>query len=415
MRCLVIGLNYPPESTAGPYTADLAVHLKQCGHEVTVSTGFPTAPSWKVWDGYEGRWWMREVIDGVPVLRTYLYVPKDPRKTIQRILFDTSFAISSFIGQLFSKPVDLIVVVSPPLQIGLTGWLLGLLKGAPFFFHIKDLVPDAAVAVGMLDEGKWPVRLGRAMERFVYKRAKGIGVISPGFRSNLVAKGVPPEKIAILPDYIDPKQIQPGPLVNGFRSAHGIRPESFVVMYSGSVAAKQGLQTLLDAADRLRSVQDIVFYVIGEGPYLSELKTMHHSLGLPNLHFLPLQPREAMSKQFAAANILVVTQKKTVTDMVFPNKLLFYMAAARPVLAAVSATSETGRFITENRVGMVVPPEDPQALAAAIQALKADFQNAQQLGQNARQVCMSHFDRKTVLTKFGAHLEKLAERPVKTT
>jgi colanic acid biosynthesis glycosyl transferase WcaI len=175
------------------------------------------------------------------------------------------------------------------------------------------------------------------------------------------------------------------------------------------VAAKQGLQTLLAAADRLRSIQDIVFYVIGEGPYLSELKTMHRTLDLPNLHFLPLQPREAMSKQFAAANILVVTQKKTVTDMVFPNKLLFYMAAARPVLAAVSASSETGRFITENRVGVVVPPEDPQALAAAIELLKADFQNAQQLGQNARQVCIRHFDRKTVLAKFGSHLEKLVD------
>jgi colanic acid biosynthesis glycosyl transferase WcaI len=410
MRCLVVGLNYPPESTAGPYTADLAVHLKRCGHDVAVATGFPTAPSWKVWEGYEGRLWMREVIDGVPVLRTYLYVPKDPRKTLQRVLFDTSFAISSLIGQLFSKSVDLIVVVSPPLQLGLTGWLLGVLKRAPFFFHIKDLVPDAAAAVGMLDERGWPFRIGRAMERFVYRRAKGIGVISPGFRANLVAKGVPAEKIALFPDYIDPRMIQPGPLVNGFRSAHGIRPESFVVMYSGSVAGKQGLETFLETADRLRAENDIVFYLIGEGPYLSELKVMHRKLGLSNFHFLPLQPRETMSKQFAAANALVVIQKKTVTDMVFPNKLLFYMAAARPVLAAVSASSETGRFITENRVGLVVPPEDPQALAAAIQQLKADFQNAQQLGQNARQVCIRNFDRETVLADFGAHLEKLAAR-----
>jgi colanic acid biosynthesis glycosyl transferase WcaI len=410
MRVLVIGLNYPPESTAGPYTADLAVYLKRCGHDVRVATAFPTAPQFKVWDGYEGRLWMKEVIDGVPVLRTYLYVPKNPRKTLQRILFDTSFAISSLIGQLFSKRLDLIVVVSPPLQLGLTGWLLGILKRAPFFFHIKDLVPDAAAAVGMMNENGWAFRLGRAMERFVYKRAKGIGVISPGFRANLIAKGVPAEKIAIFPDYIDPQTIQPGPLVNGFRSTHGIGPESFVVMYSGSVSGKQGLQTLLEAADRLRSERDVVFYVIGEGSYLDELKAQHRKLGLTNVHFLPLQPRETMSKQFAAANTLVVTQKKTVTDMVFPNKLLFYMAAARPVLAAVSASSETGRFITENRVGVVVPPEDPQALAAAIQQLKTNLQNAQQLGQNGREACIRQFDRSTVLAKFGDHLERLAAR-----
>jgi len=411
MRVLILSLNYRPESTGiGPYTAELAVYLKQCGHDVRVGTAFPTAPQFKVWDGYEGRLWMREVIDGVPVLRTYLYVPKNPRKTLQRILFDTSFAVSSLIGQLFSKRVDLIVVISPPLQMGLTAWLLGILKRAPFFFHIQDLVPDVAAAVGMINEKGWAFRVGRAMERFVYKRAKGIGVISSGFRSNLVAKCVPAEKIAILPDYIDPNMIQPGPLANGFRSDHGIGPESFVVMYSGSVSAKQGLDTLLEAADRLRSERDVVFYIIGEGSSLEELKAHHRKLGLTNVFFLPLQPREMMSKQFAAANTLVVTQKKTITDMVFPNKLLFYMAAARPVLAAVSPGSETGRFITENRVGVVVPPEDSQALAAAIQQMKANFQNAQQLGENARRVCIREFDRNAVLANFGTRLEALGKQ-----
>src|ERR1700735_4139528 len=102
MRILIIGLNYSPESTSiGPYTADLAVHLRQSGHDVTVSTGFPTAPQWKVWEGYRGRIWMREAIDGVPVKRTWLYVPKQPKSVLQRILFDCSFALSAFLGNVF--------------------------------------------------------------------------------------------------------------------------------------------------------------------------------------------------------------------------------------------------------------------------------------------------------------------------
>src|SRR3954454_2276889 len=116
MRILIIGLNYLPESTSiGPYSADLASYLRRQGHNVTVSTGFPTAPQWKVWDGYRGRAWMREMIDGVAVIRTYLYVPKQPRKALQRILFDCSFAASALLGTLFLPRVDLVVVISPPL------------------------------------------------------------------------------------------------------------------------------------------------------------------------------------------------------------------------------------------------------------------------------------------------------------
>lgn len=411
MRVLLIGLNYLPESTSiGPYTADLAVHLKQCGHEVTVSTGFPTAPQWKVWDGYQGRWWMRETIDGVPVKRTYLYVPKQPRKALQRILFDCSFALSALIGNLFSPRADLIIVISPPLQIGLTGWILGLLNRAPCFFHIKDLVPDAAIAVGALREGSWPVRLAHAMERFVYRRMAGIGVITPGFATNLIRKGVPKEKIALLPDYIDTSFIQPGPMANEFRAAHGISPETFLVMYSGSVALKQGLRTFVETAAELQAEGDIVFYLIGEGPYLDELKSLAATLNLTNLRFLPLQPRATLAQQLGAANALVVTQTKAVTDIVFPGKLLYYMAAGRPILAAVSAQSETGTFIGENSVGLVVPPEDPRSLAQSILSLKANPAHAAQLGANGRQVCLSRFDRAIVLARFSSHMESLVNR-----
>lgn len=408
MRILVLGVNYLPEPTAiGPYTADLAVHLKQCGHEVVVSTGFPTAPQWKVWEGYEGRWWMRETIDGVPVKRTYLYVPKQPKRALQRILFDCSFALSALVGNLFSPRVDLVIVISPPLQVGLTGWILGMLNRAPCFFHIQDLVPDAAVAVGAMRDGSWPVRLAHAMERFIYRRMAGIGVITPGFITNLVRKGVPQEKIALLPDYIDTSQIQHGPPDNEFRTEQGIPPGTFVAMYAGSVAAKQGLRTFVETAAELRSRSDILFYVVGEGPYLAELKMLAAKLDLQNLRFLPVQARATLPQKLAAANALVVTQIKSVTDIVFPGKLLYYMAAGRPILAAVSPQSETGTFVAENSVGLVVPPEDPASLAKAILQLKENPVHADELGANGRRVCLNQFDRATVLARFTSHMEGL--------
>ena len=136
MRVLILGLNYLPESTSiGPYTADLAEYLLKCGHRTQVITGFPMAPQWRVWEGYRGEFFRREVINGVPVLRAYLFVPNEPRKTLNRILFDFSFAISALLASFATGSCDLVVAVSPPLQIGVTGWLISLLKQARLFLY----------------------------------------------------------------------------------------------------------------------------------------------------------------------------------------------------------------------------------------------------------------------------------------
>ena len=407
MRILIAGLNYLPESTSiGPYTADLAQHLEAAGHQVQVITGFPLAPQWRVWDDYRGRWFMRQELNGVSLLRTFLYVPAHPQKAFQRVLFDLSFALSALVGGLFAGPADLVVVVSPPLQLGLTGWMLSLAKRAPLFLHIQDLVPDAAVATGMLSENSTAVRLARAIERFVYRRARGIGVICEGFARNLAAKGVPENKVAILPNYLDVDFVHPGERNNGFRQRHGIGSEQFLVMYSGSVALKQGLHTFVEAAGRLKGQDQLVFCLIGEGPHLNDLESLARELRLNNIRFLPLQPRQQLPEQLAAADLLVITQKKAVTDIVFPGKLLYYMAVGRPILAAVSGDSETGRFIKEHEVGLVVAPENPEALAEAILCLSRE--DVSQIGQRARSVVVRYFDRRVVLPSFARHLESLA-------
>jgi len=411
LRFLILGLNYLPESTSiGPYTADLAEYLAQRGHQVQVVTGFPTAPQWQVWEGYRGHYFLREEMGGVPVLRTYLYVPNDPKRVRNRIMFDMSFTLSSLLAGLMTASWDLTVVISPPLQLGLTAWLWSRVKGAPYFFHIKDLVPDAAVTTGMLAENSLPVRLAYALERFIYRRARGIGVISPGFAANLEKKGVPREKISLLPDYIDLDFMHPVVRGNDFRREHGIRPDDFLVMYSGSIALKQGLHTYVEAAAACRDHHGIKFLLVGDGPYLPDLKDKARDLGLDNLLFLPLQPREGLPQQLGAADVLALTQMRAVTDIVFPGKLLYYMAAGRPILAAVSADSESGRFIQEKQVGMVVPPEDPEALAAAVRFLKENREEAVRLGDNGRRMAAARFDRQVVLLEFARHLETLAGR-----
>jgi colanic acid biosynthesis glycosyl transferase WcaI len=408
VRVLIVGLNYLPESTSiGPYTAALAEHLHSTGHAVHVVTGFPMAPQWRIWDGYRGKWFSRDVINGVNIIRTYLFVPREPRKPLNRILFDCSFALSALVGGLFTGGCEAVIVISPPLQLGITGWVLARLKRARLFVHLQDLVPEAAVATGMLAESSPSVRIGRAIQRFVYKRADRLGVICDGFAQNLAHKGVPRTKVALLPNFIDLQFIKTFPRDNAFRQRHGLRDNDFVVMYSGSIALKQGLEVFVDAAIALRNEPTIRFLLIGDGPadFVAELRARAQQAQLNNLHFLPLQPRDNLPEQLSAADVLVVTQKRAVTDIVFPGKLLYYMAAGRAILAAVSAESETGRFILENKVGLVVPPEEPNALAQAILHMKAN--GAVALGQQGRRIAESKFDRQHVLPRFGGQLADL--------
>ncbi len=412
MNILILGLNYLPELTSiGPYTAGLAEYLNDRGHKVRVITGFPTAPQWKVWDGYRGRRFMHEVLNGVKIFRTYLYVPKHPRKASRRILFDCSFALSALAGILSRPRPDLVLVISPPLQLAVTGRLMASIGRARVFLHIQDLVPDAAVAVGALNQGSAVLKLGRRLEQWAYKGSAGISVICEGMRRNLVAKGVPEDKVMVLPNYVDMDLVRPIPENNQFRGRFGIDPRAFLVIYTGSVAGKQGLQTFLEAAAAFENGANITCCIFGDGAYLPELKQLAERLALKRFQFFPIQSRETLAPMMSAADVLIITQRKEVTDMVFPGKLLYYMSAGTAVLAAVNADSETGRFISEHKVGLVVPPETPQALAEAIRWLSSHPNETAEFGRNGRRMVETQFDRSIVLRNFAARLERCgAER-----
>ncbi|MQY59460.1 MAG: WcaI family glycosyltransferase [Clostridia bacterium] len=408
MNILVMGMNYAPEKTAiGPFTSCLCEYLADRGHEVTVVTAFPHYPEWRIHDEYRGKVFLRERINGIAVYRSYVYVPSKPN-TLQRIAYDSSFSLSAFVSGLLVWEVDVIVCISPPLQLGLMAYILGKIKGVPFFFHIQDLLPDAAVNVGMLKDRRL-VGLAYRLEEFVYQKAAAIGVISSGFAKNLYSKGVPKSKVYYLPDWIDIDFIKPLDRNNIFRKQNNLHESDFLVMYAGNIGKKQALETVLDAASILRRQKDIVFFIVGEGAGKAALVNKAEEMNLSNVRFFPLQPTRMLPCMLSAADVLVLTQQAGITDICLPSKLLTNMASATPIVAGVNDGSETARAIRDAEAGLVVAPENAQAVAGAILRLHSSSQLREELGTNGRAFVSEHFEKSKVLKKFERLLQAIVQ------
>jgi colanic acid biosynthesis glycosyl transferase WcaI len=409
MRILVLALNYVPETTSsGPYTAAMAEHLASLGNDVRVITTFPMAPKWRVFEEYRGRILMKERIRGVSVLRLGCYLPKRPNRVVPRMLSELSFSIAAMIGAVSQGRPDAVLCISPPFLLGYVAAIVSFCTRAPLFLHIKDLVGELAIASGMARQGSALARLVQAAERFMIRRANFVATNSQGLLLKLEGWGIHRSRLSWFPDFVDlPHERVAQNGASDFRTKHGISENVFVVMYSGSIALKQGLETLIEAAAFLRAEPDILFVIVGEGPYLDSLKTRAEQLKLANVLFLPLQPRDGLLRQLKSANVLVLTQKKDVVDILFPGKLIFYMAASRACVVAARGDSDAGLVVREYNTGVVVPPEDPYALASAIVRLRDDSAFAESLGRNGPAVVQRLFDRQTVLSRFTENLESL--------
>ena len=400
-----MAMNYAPEKTGGRLRTELCEYLSSVGHKVSVATAFPHYPEWQIHEGYRGKLFLREQINGVSIHRSYVYVPGKP-SALQRVFYDTSFALSSFLSSLFIKDVDAILCISPPLQLGITGYVLGKLKGARIFLQLVDLIPDAAIILGMM-RNKWAIKVARLIENFAYSKAEAIIVICQGFADNLLTKGVPGERIHVFGDWIDTNFIRPLNRNNAFRQQHGLSPQDFVVLYSGNFGVKQGLETLVEVAVLLQDHQDIVFLIAGQGMTKASLMDQVAQRHLKNVRLLPLQPWGVLPDMLSAADVLALVQKAGVVDIAIPSKLLTYMASGRPVVAGVHAQSEAGRYVEDAEGGLVVPPEDPASFAEAIRVLHRDRTLAARLGANARAFAEEHFARERVLQRYDDFFRRI--------
>jgi colanic acid biosynthesis glycosyl transferase WcaI len=331
-----------------------------------------------------------EMLGGVRVVRIWSYI--SPCKSFwRRMLNYGTFSASAFYGGLLAGRPDVILSYSPPLPLGISAWLLSRLWRVPWVLRVEDLYPDAAVAAGVL-RNRAAIAIFTSLERFLYRRATHISLISEGFRENLLGKGVPGAKLSVVPVWADPDLVRPGTKENGFRREHGLSGK-FVVMYAGALGLTSSLEDVLQAACHLRDEADVWFVLVGEGIKKESLIRFAEQKGLHKVTFLPFQPRSTFSELMAAADISLVTLNPASSPFSLPSKVFSIMASGRPILAVVPLESEVAQLVQAGDCGVCVTPGQPQILASTILEMKSHRDRLSRLGQNGRVLLESRFSR----------------------
>jgi len=406
MRVVVLSQWYDPEP--GVKTHQLGKDLVARGHQVTAITGFPNYPQGRIYPGYHQRPWQWEQRAGVRVLRLPLY-PDHSRSAGRRSLNYLSFAVSaSLLGPALCGPADVMWAYHTPLTVGIPAWWIGLLRRVPFVFNIHDMWPEGLSATGMVHSPAVQHWVGR-LAGWVYRRAAALTVVTPGFKANLVAKGVPAEKIHVIPNWADEDTYQPVPRNSILAQTVGMQ-DHFNIVYAGSVGLAQGLDTVLAAARMLRGMPKIQFVFIGDGVDRERLCNQAKSMGLANVRFIDQQPSERMADFFALADVLYMQLKdEPLFRITIPSKLYSYMACARPVLAAVAG--DAADTVREARAGLVCPPQDPAALARTVRELyEMPSAKREAMGQDGRQAFLEHYTRRGLVDRHETLLKDVVYR-----
>jgi colanic acid biosynthesis glycosyl transferase WcaI len=361
---VVYAMNYAPETAGvGKYTGEIAEYLAAEGMDVTVVTTPPHYPGWSVQAGYRNRY--SSAAEGrITVLRAPLMLRRKMRG-IWRLLAPLSFALTSapvVFWQILRHRPTTVFCVEPTLFAAPVAQLAAKLVGARTVLHVHDMEVDAAFAVGHLSSRVWLKTLGHVFERSVLGRFDRLITISNRMAEGLVLKGVPEARVSVVRNWVDLAHIHPMEDVSPYRAELGFGAKDFVVLYSGSIGAKQGLSVLLDAAERLKDEPRIYVVIAGEGPQKAELED--HYGHLANVRFLAFQPYARLNALLNMPDLHVLPQDRSTADLALPSKLGGMLASGKPVLVTADAGTELAQFV-ENAV-YLTPPNDPENLAACI-------------------------------------------------
>ncbi len=390
MRVLYLSQYFPPEVGATQTRAyEMARGLVRAGHHVTMIAEVPNHPSGIIPPEYRGKLYERTDLDGIDVIR--VWVNASPVKTFRsRMAFYLSYMVSAVLaGLLLARGrYDVIYATSPPLFVGGAGLTLSLLRRIPLAFEVRDLWPESAVALGEL-RNRRAIALAGRLERACYRRARHIIVVTQGILDRLLARGIPSDKLHLVPNGTNTESFARRPNeATSLRAELGLT-DRFVAIYAGIHGIAQGLETLVEAARRLRDEPDVHFLFVGEGPVKSQIMALAQTHRLENVTFHPEVPRERMPVFLSAADVaLVPLRDLPLFRGARPSKMFDAWACQCPTI--VSVAGEARRVVEEAEAGLAVKPEDADDVARAIMTLRDKPDLRRQLGLNGRRYVEMH-------------------------
>jgi colanic acid biosynthesis glycosyl transferase WcaI len=387
MHILIMGTLYEPDlgPSAALFTL-LSENLVRRGHQVTVISSVPHYPSGRVPSAFRGKWIWRSFENGVEVIRIGL--PSVDRTHLpQRLLQIICYQLgTTFVGM--GQRYDALLSGGPSLSVWLPfAWLVAL-RHKPAVYSVNDVYPDVGIKLGIFKH-KLVISTVAALERFCLNQSTIVQIISDSFRPGLRALGVPDSKMALVHLWVDTNLIRPLPHDNAFAQEHGLT-DQFVVSYAGNIGRSQGLEYILDVAKLLADQRDIRFVFVGDGAGRELLQNQAKQRHLPNVQFIPFQPRERLPEVLAIADVSLVILRRGLGSDSLPSKTFSIMASGRPILVSVDEESEISKLVKRAEAGLSVPPEDPARLAEAILTLKHDKDLRERLGRNGRILVEQH-------------------------
>ncbi len=398
---LITGINYWPEPTGvAPYTTQVAEHLHDLGHRVTVITGMPHYPSWSVAPGYRHGPY-RQVRNGVCILRQRHHVPTH-QTALQRGRYEVTFLAGALRRRIGARPA-VVIGVSPSLSGAVLARRLASRFRSPYGVIVQDLMGRATEQSG-IKGGRVVSRITREIERWSVEQARHVAAVSESFFPYLAELGVQSERLMHLPNWTH--MVRSVADRAETRRRLGWNERTHVVLHAGNMGLKQGLEQVIEAA-RLAAGRTFQFVLMGDGSQRRLLE--ERARGLPNLSFLNLQSAEEYPDVLAAADVLLVSERPTVVDMSLPSKLTSYFDAHRPVLAAVPPHGATAREVHRSGGGLVVPAGDAAALLAALTRLSSDPVLSSRLAEAGRRYACRELTRDAALLRIGAFVQAVMQ------
>lgn len=402
---LLVSTNYAPEhSGIGPYSTGIAEHRAASGDRVEVLAGMPHYPAWRTDADYRGAWRRTEQRGGVTVHRRRHTVPA--RQTaLRRALYEASFLAHGRIAAPRGR-YDLVLSQMPGLAGGVIGARLARRAGIPHVVVVQDLMGAAAAQSGIAGGGR-VAGLAGGVEGRVLRAAALVGVVHETFRDRVAAAGVAEDRIRVVPNWSH--IARPSGDRAATRARMGWRDGETILLHSGNMGLKQGLEVLVETARLASAAGDPVRVVLlGDGNQRAGLERA--GAGVAALDFVDPVEDAAFPDVLAAADILAVTQRASVLDMSIPSKLTSYFAAGRPVIGSVAPLGGTAEEVLRSGAGVLVPPEDPAALLATVRGMAADPGAADRLGARGPGYVDAHLGREAGLARIDALIDEALAR-----